>query len=597
MKVSMSNQTQATQVDAASVMHASRELESKGQLDAAIQLYRQWLTAYPNQTESIMCWYEYGRLLQITGAYAKAESAFKVCLEQNPRFTEGALALGKSLEAQNRFDEAISAWEKAIPPEALQIQLYNNLARLHDQRHNVEGAEQALVKSLRLDPTQDAVITTLLQQRQKLCRWPVLSQELGISESVQKQNVGPLMSLALFDDPKENLNSVKHFLASKNYFTASTTLAQAGKVYPSHDKLRVGFLSADFRLHATSIFFSPLLEHLDRNLFEVYLLDITVADDPFPFARQRMMEVAEHHIPLQALDDEAAAKTIHAHEIDVLVDLAGLTSGARPGIVGMRPAPVQMSYIGFLASCGIPNMDYIVTTADMFVDAYADGFTEKPLKLAGTYVAFTNDGHISTGSTRTQCGLPEDAVVYCALLNTYKITPDMFDCWMRILQGVPNSVLWLVEENPTTRRNLEQHAQRHGVTSERLRFSQRVHPAEYRTRLAMADLFLDSSPYGNGATTRDVLLANLPILTKPGNTMMSRLTAHMVRAMGLDALIVPDLESYVDKAIALGRDPQALSALKHSIAAAKETSPLFQTRLFAEHFGQAIVQATREMAA
>ena len=113
----------------------------------------------------------------------------------------------------------------------------------------------------------------------------------------------------------------------------------------------------------------------------------------------------------------------------------------------------------------------------------------------------------------------------------------------------------------------------------------------------MADLFLDSSPYGNGATTRDVLLANLPILTKPGNTMMSRLTAHMVRAMGLDALIVPDLESYVDKAIALGRDPQALSALKHSIAAAKETSPLFQTRLFAEHFGQAIVQATREMAA
>lgn len=592
----MSTQIQVPQMAAASVMQAARELETNGSLDAAINIYRQWLTVHPNEGPSIMCWYEYGRLLQISGAYQKAESAFKACIEQNPRFTEGALALGKSLEAQNRLEEAIATWEKAIPAEDIQIQLLNNLARLHDQRHSVEEAEQALVKSLRLDPTQDSVITTLLQQRQKLCRWPVITPALGVSDEYQKQNVGPLMSLALFDNPRENLTSVMHFLASKNYFTSDKKLAQKGVVYSSHNKVRVGFLSADFRLHATSIFFSPLIEYLDRTKFEVYLLDITVAEDPFPFARQRMIEVAEHHIPLQSLSDEAAAEKIHALEIDVLVDMAGLTSGARPSIVAMRPAPIQMSYIGFLASCGIPNVDYIVTTQDMFVDAYADGFTEKPLKLGGTYVAFTNDGHVSTGNTRANCGLPENSVVFCALLNTYKITPEMFTCWMNILKGVPNSVLWLVEENPTTRKNLEQHALDHSVSPDRLRFSQRVHPAEYRTRLAMADLFLDSSPYGNGATTRDVLLANLPILTKPGNTMMSRLTAHMVSAMGMDELVVDSMEAYVAQAISLGLNPRQLADYKSSIAAAKETSPLFKTQLFAKHFGEAILKAVEHTA-
>jgi len=591
----MPTQIHEPHTDVTRVMHASRELEVQGQLEAALNLYRSWLKVHPNEAASIMCWYEYGRLLQITGAFQKAESAFRAALEQNPKFTEGALALGKSLEAQGKLKEAIEVWDKAMPPQALQIQLFNNMARLHDQLHSVEEAEAALIHSLRLDPTQDSVITTLLQQRQKLCRWPVITPDIGVSKSVQKANVGPLMSLALFDNPKENLTSVKNFLKSKNYFSPSKTLTRKGALYPGHGKLRVGFLSADFRLHATSIFFSPLIEYLDRNLFEIYLLDMTVAADPFPFARQRLMEVAEHHIPLQAMDDEAAARTIQSLEIDVLVDLAGLTAGARPGIVAMRPAPIQMTYIGFLASCGIPNMDYIVTTADMFVDACANGFTEKPLKLAGTYVAFTNDGDVSTGSTRSSCGLPEDAVVYCALLNTYKITPEMFACWMAILKGVPNSVLWLVEENPTTRKNLEQHALDHGVSIDRLRFSQRVHPAEYRTRLAMADLFLDSSPYGNGATTRDVLLANLPILTKPGKTMMSRLTAHMVGAMGMAELIVDSLDDYVAKAVQLGLNRNKLASMKQEIAAAKHTSPLFKTEEFAKHFGEAILQATREM--
>ena len=575
------------------VLDAARACETAGQLTQALTVYRNWLLKSPSGSHAVLFWYEYGRLLNLTKDYDRAESAFRAALEQDPYLIEATLALGKTLEAKGKIREAIQIWQKAVPSNTLQIEVFNNIARVSDQLHAPEQSEQALLRSLLLNGEQDAVITTLLQQRQKMCRWPVLTEELGISIDKQKDAIGPLMSLALFDDPAENLASVNAFLVSKAYLKTGPALASKGQLYAGHDKLRVGFLSADFRLHATSVFFSPLIEQLDRNRFEVYLLDITAADDPFPFVREKLLRSADHHIPLQSLDDTAAARKINELEIDILVDLGGLTSGARPSIVAQRPAPVQVAYLGFLASCGIPSVDFIVTTEDLFPQQHARGFSEQPLKLAGTYVSFTNDPPIDTGTTRAACGLPEDGTVFCALLNSYKITPQMFDCWMRILIGVPGSVLWLVEENETTNANLKAAAVSRGVPADRLRFSQRVHPAEYRTRLALSDLFLDSSPYGNGATTRDVLSANLPVLTKPGQTMMSRLTAHMIHAVGLDELIVASLDDYVGKAIELGSDRQRLAALKRQIAAAKANSPLFDTRLFASQFGDALLESTR----
>lgn len=590
------NMSQAVVSDAGAaqaVLEAARACETAGQLSQAITIYRNWLLKSPSGSHAVLFWYEYGRLLNLTRDFDRAESAFRAALEQNPYLTEAALALGKTLEAKGQIREAIQIWQKIVPSNALQIEVFNNIARVSEQLHSPELSEQSLLRSLRLNSDQDAVLTTLLQQRQKLCRWPVLSEELGVSMEQQKEAIGPLMSLALFDDPAENLASVRAFLASKSYLKTGPALSTKGLLYKEHDKLRIGFLSADFRLHATSVFFSPLIAQLDRSRFEVYLLDMTMAADPFPFVRQNLLRSADHHIPLQDMNDSAAALKIRELEIDILVDLGGLTAGARPTIVAQRPAPIQAAYLGFLASCGIPSIDFIITTDDLFPNQHANGFSERPLKLAGTYVSFTNDPPVDTGTTRATCGLPEDATVFCALLNSYKITPQMFDCWMRILLGVPGSVLWLVEENETTNVNLKGEALKRGVAADRLHFSQRVHPAEYRTRLALSDLFLDSSPYGNGATTRDVLSANLPVLTKPGQTMMSRLTAHMIRAAGLDELVVSSLDDYVAKAIELGLDRARLQTIKQQIAAAKSDSPLFDTQTFARQFGDALLESTR----
>ena len=581
-------------LDINSILEAGRKLEASGLVSQAIEVFREWLKINANVELSFLIWYEFGRLLQKDGNYVKAESSFRAALEQKPQFVEAMLALGKSLESQGKLDQAIATWQSVIPSEELQIDLLNNIARLMDQTHRPEDAELALVRSLKLNNRQDAVVTTLLQQRQKLCRWPVISEEIGADIEFQKEHIGPLMSLALTDDPKENLGSVNRFLKSKQLDKVAQSPIKRAQFYKNHTKIRVGFLSADFRMHATSIFFAPLIEGLDRKIFEVYLLDITTASDTFFEMRKRLISVADQHVPLQNIDDAAAIARIIESEIDVLVDLSGLTAGARPGIVAARVAPLQMSYIGFLASCGMPSVDYIVTTKDLFPKKNQSGFTEEPLYLKATYLVVDPNTELQPGVTRAQFNLPEDGMIYCALLNSYKITPQMFGAWMNILKAVPDSVLWLVDENPTTRKNLESYATSHGIDKARLHFSQRVHPAQYRSQLALADLFLDTSPYGNGATARDAVIANLPILTKPGRTMMSRLSAHVMKSMGLKELIVKDIASYENKAIEIGKNKSIIREIKEKMLASRTTSPLFNAEKFTKDFGDAISFAVQE---
>lgn len=589
--------TNTRQLQLSALLELGKRYESGQQLDEAIDLYRGWLTSWPNEDSSLLIWYEFGRLLQKTGEHAKAENAFRSALEKKRDFHQATLALGMALESQGKIDEAIAIWQAAIPPQALQVDLLKNIARLLEQSHRVEETEQVLIDSLKLNNLQEEVITTLVQQRQKLCRWPVISSEINVPQSLQRDCIGPLASLALFDDPAINLAAAKRFLEAKSFIKTAGLLSERGQLYPKHDRIRVGFLSADFRLHATSIFFVSLIEKLDREKFEVYALDVTTTPDPFVGMRQRLLKAVDHHLELQSLNDLEAATLIRDAEIDVLIDMSGLTAGARPNIVAYRPAPLQISYIGFLASCGIPTIDYIMTTRDLFPARAKKGFTEKPLYLPGMY--FTLDAERAPTQTlsRKDCNLPEEAIVYCALLNSFKITPDIFACWMRILKGVPDSVLWLVEENPTTRKNLESHAEKQGIDPGRLRFSQRVHPDAYRQRLALADLFLDTSPYGNGATAHDAVLANLPILTKPGKTMMSRVAAHIMTSVGVGDLVAPDLEQYEKMAIELGHDKGRLAAYRQTIQESRASSPLFDSNKFVKEFGDTILHAVKEIKA
>ena len=581
--------------DVGALLETTRKLELEGRSAAALDLFRQWLSQNPNGPTSFLAWYEFGRVLQNTRAFVQAENAFRSVLEQKASLYPAAIALGAALEAQGRIDEAIAVWQSTLQPDPVRVELMNNIGRVLDANFRFEPAEEVLLQSLATNKAQADVIATIIQLRQRMCRWPVIDAEIGVPVETQETCIGPLTSLALIDDPVKNLASARQFLTMKSFDQAYPAMVQRGQFYPGHERLRVGFLSADFRLHATSIFFAPIIEGLDRSRFEVYGFDLTTIPDPLVTMRERLIRGFDHHVPLQTLRNEEAAAEIRAAEIDILVDMSGLTSGAHPEIVARRPAPVQIAYLGFLGSCGIPTVDYLMTARGLFPDECPQGFSEKPLYLPGVYFTVDPTQPALAQSSRSVCGLPEDATVYCALMNSYKINPATFSRWMKILEAGPGSVLWLVEENPTARRNLIAHARDMGADPERLIFSQRIHPAEYRARLRQADLFLDTSPYGNGATAHDAVLADLPILTRPGNTMMSRLSAHMMRGLGLHEFVVADWDAYEQMAIELGRDRQRLARYREAMRLARATSPLFDTPRFVREFGETLLAAVDEV--
>lgn len=571
------------------IVQAALALEQSGHKRIGINLYKTWLNNIKSQSDSSTCWYEYGRLLFSAGDYAKANIAFRNAIELSPRMVEAIIALAKVYEAQNDIDKALETWQNLAISLEHQNEIYINIGRLHEIKHDPEKSEHALLQSLRINPHQEAVISTILLQRQKMCKWPIISDDLPIPERKQIECIGPLSSLAIFDDPIINFQSAQKFVKERNYGKVNAQISSRTSRSRTEKKIRLGFMSADFRLHATSVFFLPLLENIDKSKFEIFLLDITTVEDPFVFIKSKLYHACDQWINLQSLDDRDAAFKINQNEIDVLIDLSGLTAGARPEIIAMRPAPVQISYLGFIGSSAIPNMDYILTAKDLFDPAFKDFYTERPLFLPDNYLIFGNDPIINTGTTRETCSLPEGSFVFCGLFNSYKINQPLFEIWMEILRQVPESVLWLVDENHATTDNLKSYAQKLGISKERLIFSPRVHPAEYRTRLALADLFLDSMPYGNGATIRDVISSNLPFLSKPGKTMMSRLTSHLAKQIGLEDFIVATNEEYVGMAIKLAQNKSLLAAAKSRMINFKNKSNLFNHKKFARDFENCIL--------
>lgn len=562
-----------------------QEFERSGSNHQALEILRSWLKLNPNSGSSFAGWYELGRLLQGQRHYKKAEAAFRAALDQKPTLFEARVALGKSLESQGRKQEAIETWLTALPSERLQIELLNNAARVQDDTSQLINIEGTLLRSLKLNPEQGDVLTTLLQVRQKLCRWPVISKDLPAPLKNQKDSIGPLMSLALLDNPRASYLAAQSFLAAKGFDALKGPAFKFTK--QTSKKIHVGFISADIRLHATSVFFSPLLTDYDREKFTVSILDITTAQDAFPQFRENLIQSVDQHIPLQGLSDEEAVIKCREKKIDILIDLGGLTAGARPRIVAERIAPIQVGYIGFLSSTAIKNLDFIITTRDLFKSSQKS-YSEKPLYLKGPYLTLDSKPEISNTISKKQLGISDDSFIYGALLNTYKINLEVFGAWMEILKKTKTTLIWLVEDNEIAKNNLIKISEEMGINSDRLIFSKRVHPSLYRNQLQLCDVFLDSFPYGSGATARDAIHAGLPMLTKPGKTMMSRLSTHMMNELGIGELVCRDVSEYVEKAIDLANNKSRVLDIKNKMELSKKKSDLFNQKKFVDQFYSAI---------
>ncbi len=573
-------------------MEQANALQQSGQPDAAATLYRQWLQTPRDAAHAAVAWFNLGVLLRPLGDLPGAVAAYQKALALQPGLYQAAVNLGLAHEAAGQGAQALAVWQQALSSTEGQTLLLNHIGRLKEGQRQYPEAENALLRSLLVNPQQPDVTQHYMGVRRRQCLWPSLPQ-LPVPQQPDPLDVGCFYALAEFEDPALQLQAAQRFVQRKLPTTLPPPLAQ-GRRY-GHDKLRIGYLSGDFKAHAVSILTAEIFELHNRERVQVFGLDYSPEDGSA--LRQRVLKAFDVHLPLQALSDAEAAALIAQHEIDVLVDLTGLTAGSRFGILTHRPAPVQVSYLGYMGSSGLPGVDYVLADRFVFPPELQPHFSEKPLYLPRTYQVNDRSREIGPTPTRQSMGLPPDAVVLCSFNNNYKITPPVLAVWMRILQRSPKAVLWLLEDNTWARANLQAQATQAGVAPERLYFAGRIPPAQYLARYRCADLFLDTSPYNAGTTASDALWAGLPVLTCPGRSMVSRMAGSLVRAAGLPELAAPSWQAYEDLAVELANQPKKLKTLKTRLAKQRDTCALFDSPAFVRDLEDVLMGAAKAVEA
>jgi predicted O-linked N-acetylglucosamine transferase (SPINDLY family) len=528
----------------------------------AIAAYRAWLAANPGHPQAVAAWFNLGVAFAQAGDTGQAIPCYRNALALKADFAEAAVNLGLALEQAGQPDAALASWRAALQPDAVRLQLLNNRGRLAEQRGDFVQAEDSLRQSLLIDVAQPDVLQHWTHLRQKLCRWPVHGQDIpGLTPAQAALHSGPLGALALHDDIALQREVVAAWIARKVPPAPRRLAPPRGY---DHARMRLGYLSADFCRHAVSFLMAEVLERHDRARFEVF--GYCASPEDGSDIRARVIAALDHHVPIATLDDDAAAARIRADEIDVLVDLNGLTRGARLGVLARKPAPVQATYLGYIGSVPLPELDYMLTDAVAVPPGRAHLYAPKPLYIEGCFQA--NDSRMPAlpALTRASEGLPGDAFVLCCFANFYKITAETFADWMAILRQAPRAVLWLAEDGHGAGAALRGRAAEAGIDPARLILAPRVAPPHYLARLGLADLFLDTTPYNSGTVASDALRMGLPLLTLAGQAFAARMATSLLAAIGLPECIAESRADYVARAVAIATEPARHAALRARLA-------------------------------
>ncbi len=555
--------------------HAQRLLGA-GQGATTARLYEAWIVHSTSPLRHLAC-FNWGTVLGSLNRHDEAEQAYRKALELQPGLAPARLNLGHLLERRGAFDDALAIWQLVADDASTtlsqeqRLHAINNAARLLESRRRYPEAELLLRRSMELKPNQFDVIQHYVHLRQKQCAWPLYAPVGEVTPNQFLLGTSPLAMMSATDDPAVQL------LAAQRFAYERVPRPQGAPLHASmparNGRIKVGYLSGDLHMHAIGLLMPELLELHDRSRFEVYGFCWT-ADSAQP-QRQRLLKALDHHVRLTGVDDLTAAKLIAQSGIDVLVDLQGLTNGARPAILGHRAAPVQVSYLGLPGTSALPGVDWILADRFVMPPELLPFCTEKPIYLPHCYQVSDRQRDVAPRPLRATYGLPEDAFVYCSFNNNHKFTLEMFSAWMRILHQVPGSVLWLLADNDTARENMLRQADAEGVARERLIFAPRVSPAEYLARFQLADLMLDTFPFNAGTTASDALWMGTPIVTRAGRSYISRMAGSLLHAVGLPDLVRDSLAGYERLAVDLGRQPLRIASYKRYLAEHGRSSPLF----------------------
>lgn len=566
------------------LMQLAQQLQNQGQLEAAVLLYEAWVAASANNPHRAVACFNWGTLLGTLRRHEAAEAAYRQALAAKPDFAQARLNLAHQFEHLGRVEDALNTWREVydgisqldcVGADSLDLELHalNNSARLLETQRRYDESERLMVRSLQRKPTQGDVIQHYVHIRQKQCEWPVHQAVGEVTANQLLVNTSLLAMLSHSDDPALQLLTAQRFVHEKVLKYSGKPFHRLHGPKERSGRIKLGYLSGDLCMHAVGLLTAELFELHDKSRFEVIAYEWS-REDGTPL-RERLKRGFERRVSLHALSDEQAAKQIAADGVDVLIDLQGLTNGARPNILVQRPAPVQLSYLGLPATTALPGVDFMLADAYVMPPEYLAYCSERPIRIAPCYQVSDRQREMGKPPTRAQYQLPETGFVFAAFNNNHKMSAEMFGCWLRVLQQVPGSVLWLLADNRWAEANLRAAAAAAGIEQARLIFAPRVLPPDYLARFQLADLVLDTFPYNAGTTASDCLWAGAPILTLSGRSYISRMCGSLLTAIGLPDLITTNLADYERLAVQIGRNPARAASYKRYLAEQGRSSALF----------------------
>lgn len=602
------------------ILTMARAFWSKGDLNNAMT----WLNkALAMTVKRADIWYDKANLLLLQGKTAEAV----VCFDKGFQLDEPSLNdlyhIGTLAKEHKLFDIAVRCFERVLTgnPEYPNIyydlvyttywnQSYARTVELCDialqqdptiayfafmkgcayrEQRLYPLAIESFATVAKIDSNYPELLGIIFGLKTKIGDWENLAtlvEQMKTHMDAKQPIAAPFDFVAACDAPQQQLYCAESYLERNGFIEKPLSTQPFELTQPAQSRIKVAYVSADFYNHATAVLMAELFEIHDKSRFEIYAYSygINIEDD----WRIRLRKAFEHFYEVSDWDDKAIAEHIQAQHIDIVIDLKGYTTHSRTGIFSYRPAPIQINYIGFPGTMGASFIDYIIADNTLIPPHLESFYSEKIIKMPHSYQP--NDRHRVIGTTvpsKTQVGLPETGFVYCCFNNPYKVLPDTFAVWMRILHAVPDSVLWLLKDEPETEANLKQQATLAGIDASRLVFADRASLPDHLARHALADLFLDTLPYNAHTTTSDALWAGLPVLTCMGQSFASRVAGSLLNACGLNSLITESMADYERIAIELATQPAKLQAIKSQILANRDSYPLFDTQRYAKNLESA----------
>lgn len=477
----------------------------------------------------------------------------------------------------NAAQQAVPYYLRALELAPDVPEIHFNLATAYQAQYLYHLALPCYERGVELSPDPRNYLALLISNKMQVCDWKQLDEWVGKIEALVlagQQVCSPFQIISVSSNPAVHRQAAQLWIQALPNPSVS---AFSAPVKAAHEKLRIGYFSADLQTHPVAYLTAEMFELHDHAQFDVIAFSNGHGDESDSY-RQRIASACQQFIDIREMHDEQVIELARQLALDIAIDLTGLTKNARPGIFMARVAPVQMHYLGYPATSSIPNMDYIIADSVVIPPSMRQHYSEQVLSLPHCFQVSDRRRPIANPPpTRAALGIADDAFIFCCFCSEYKITPDGFNAWMRILQAVPHGVLMLYANSELTQQHLRQEAASRGVDPSRLHFGCRVGLSDYLARYTVCDLFLDTMPYNAGTTANDVLWMGLPLLTVTGELMIGRMAASLLYALGLDELVTANWDDYAARAIELATQPARYAAIKTQLIERRSTYPLFDT--------------------